>query len=98
MGASLKMEALNRLCATHWPWRELWRNCSWDRHYFGLSQSKVSIPAQLSARVRVAWMGAGLRGGVHLVSLYLVTGGALTEENLALLEHVAAILDMLDGP
>ena len=39
------------------------------RAHLGLARSPVAVEERHRSRVIVAWLGAGLRGGIHLVSV-----------------------------
>jgi len=48
--------------------------------------------------MKFAWVGGFLPGGVHLGSVYLIDSVGLTDENLHILEVVAACVRQLRGP
>jgi hypothetical protein len=70
------------------------------RTTYGLGRPKVApVDAQHSSRAHCAWFPGLLKGGVHLITVYLWTGEKPTSaRNRALLEIVARMIDALDGP
>ena len=68
------------------------------RTHLGLARSPVEVDARYRARVIVAWVGAGLRGGLHLVSVYLFPSEGLSDRNRVLLEEVARLVTTVRGP
>ena len=70
------------------------------RSHFGLGKSRLAPAEDLdAARFKSAWFPSLVRGGVHLISLYLVSGESITSaRNRKLLEAVAQLIDNLDGP
>jgi len=58
----------------------------------------LQVPEGLRHRIVVAWAAGLLPGGVHIISIYLIDGAGLNEENLEILHQVSAILRQLKGP
>ena len=56
------------------------------------------IDANLDHRVKISWMNAVAKGGLHLVSAYFWTGEGLSQRNLAMLESLAKAIRQLHGP
>ena len=49
-------------------------------------------------RIALAWCDAVVRGGVHIVSVYLRHSEGLSQENMAILDELSAVLLQLKGP
>ena len=49
-------------------------------------------------RLQASWLGAVMRGGIHLCSIWLVHSQGLSETNLAILAEAAALLGAIAGP
>ena len=69
------------------------------RSHIGHS-APIGIPvfAELASRVKVSWVNSMCAGGVFVISLYLWTAEGLSARNLAVLQHVAWIIQRLRGP
>ena len=50
------------------------------------------------SRISCAWVGAGIKGGFHLLSVYLWTNEGMSDRNTALLEEATRITKLLRGP
>jgi len=59
------------------------------------SQPDWAIRDGFQHRFKLAWVGAILRGGIHMGSLYLRDSAGLSEENLGILQEVAIVLKKL---
>ena len=70
------------------------------RAHHGLAEPKIKpSSAGLASRITMAWFPGLLRGGVHLVSIYLYTGeGPYSDKNRPIMELASRMLDALDGP
>jgi len=62
------------------------------------SQPDWTIRDGFQHRFKLAWVGAILKGGIHMGSLYLRDSVGLSEENLCILQEVAIVLKKLRGP
>ena len=69
------------------------------RTYYGLGSSKVNpIAPEIAARLRIAWFPGVVKGGVHILTMYLVSGQKLTSPaNRKILEAATQLLDTIDG-
>ena len=55
----------------------------------------VAKPFQ--SRLHHAWVGAGKKGGIHVLSMYLWTGEGMTERNRAVLLEAERVTRLLRG-
>ena len=62
------------------------------------SQPDWAIRDGFQHRFKLAWVGAIIKGGMHMGSLYLRGSAGLSEENLNILQEVAIVLKKLRGP
>ena len=56
------------------------------------------IPETCDHRISIPWIAGIAKGGVHLISVYLVHAAGLNETNLWLLEQIAIAIRTLNGP
>ena len=49
-------------------------------------------------RVVVSWVGAVLKGGLHVISIYLIDTVGLNEANKMILKAVAVAIKNIKGP
>ena len=69
------------------------------RSHLGHSESQMAnVPQCAASRVKVTWMGAFCKGGIHLVSLYLWHSEGASCRNIDLLQVVAGVVARLRGP
>jgi len=58
----------------------------------------IQVPEGLRHRIAIAWAAGMVPGGVRLMSIYLIDGVGLSDENLDILHHAAAVVRQLSGP
>ena len=58
----------------------------------------LAVSDALKHRIVVGWASAMIKGGVHLVSVYPKDGVGLNEDNMHLLQELAALLKQNKGP
>ena len=51
------------------------------------TQSNELICKRFRSRISCAWVGTGIKGGFHLLSVYLWTTEGMSDRNTALLEE-----------
>ena len=51
-----------------------------------------------SHRIAMAWVASCFKGGVHVISLYLIDTVGLNDANKKILENVTAAIKLLEGP
>ena len=70
------------------------------RSHFGLGRPRVRPNSdEAVSRIHVAWFSGVVRGGIHLISVYLWTGEPPSgKRNREVLELPAQVIDALDGP
>jgi len=69
------------------------------KKHIGLRTSKAPLVSKAyQARLKVAWVNAGRKGGLHVISIYCWTAEGMTERNKGLLTEVQRVTKLLKGP
>ena len=70
-----------------------------SRSFYGMTKNQcIDLPSQFASRIGCAHVGAFCKGGVHVVSVYFWNSEGLSQRNVELMHHVAALLSSLNGP
>ena len=68
------------------------------RRGIGITPHDGAVPDAQRHRFCFAWTGAGIRGGVHVGSVYLHTAEGLSPDNLQVLHEIAVATKTVRGP
>ena len=68
------------------------------RRRVGLHPHEGLVADGMQHRLQAAWLGAVMKGGLHLCSIWLFHSQGVSESNLHILAEAAALLGTLSGP
>ena len=68
------------------------------KKHIGMRSSTVRIKKKFAPRLAHAWLGLGMRGGIHVFSTYGWTSEGMSARNLELLGEIARVTKLVKGP